>query len=115
MTGRDHPARHRRLITTPVVNCHRLPYIVGQSTLERAAGGRVSIDYSHRPGYRETNIPDPYARPELLDGLLCRCALSYLMDAFCIGSLGILCWVIVLPLKGLTQGLLWPGRHGCVR
>ncbi len=74
----------------------------------------MSIDYSHRPAYRDTNIPDPYARPELFDGLLWRRVLAYLIDAFCIGVLLILCWVIVLLLTVLSLGLLWPVLQVCL-
>src|SRR5215470_9486520 len=89
----------------------RLPTSDAQAAVGSATGGRVSIDYGYHSAYRDTNIPDPYARPELFEGVLWRRVLAYLIDAFCIGLLLIFCWGVALFLTVLSLGLLWPVVH----
>jgi uncharacterized RDD family membrane protein YckC len=74
----------------------------------------VSIDYGYMSAYRDTNIPDPYMRPELFEGVLWRRVFAYLIDVFCIGLLLLLCWAAALILTILSLGLLWPILYLCL-
>jgi uncharacterized RDD family membrane protein YckC len=69
----------------------------------------VTINPTYAAPRRDLGLPDPVSHPELFVGLRRRRFIAYLVDAFCIGAILVMAWLLFAMLTVLSFGLLAPG------
>src|SRR5260370_10773273 len=69
----------------------------------------VTINPAFAAPQRDLGMPDPISHPELFVGVRRRRFFAYLIDAFCIGAILVMTWLLFVMLTVLSFGLLAPG------
>src|SRR5712691_11117399 len=68
----------------------------------------VTINPAFAAPQRDLGMPDPVSHPELFVGVRRRRFFAYLIDAFCIGAILVMAWLLFALLTVLSFGLLAP-------